>query len=381
MPRAGTRSQAQPSQSQPRQAPSQSQRTRRARVEVEEEPEDGPSQVNGDDDDDLMDAEDGEKGPDELVRKAYDLVRLALFCEQRRVPMKRDEISKKVLGTSPRAFNTVFANAQNILRNTFGMELVELQANPKGGDEETAKLMKNTGVKKRAAPTGTKTYILRSTLDPALIELANAADPDLLAEERVEYEDAEAVDELDLRTYGSILAWNTSDQLGTVGILYIILALILVEGRVLSDNDLKALLKRLRLAPSSTVPLTTQSTKRTFSTDDLLKELARQGFLDRQRVGEPARGGKRGRPSGTQAPDEQAAAFEWRWGPRAHSEVGEKAVAQFVAEFMVERPAAEEDEGERRPQREDDPATKKQMELMMRGIERGASGAALADIR
>lgn len=253
-----------------------------------------------------------------------------------------------------------------------------------------------------AAPTGTKTYILRSILDPVLIELANAADPDLLAEERAEYEDAEVADELDLRSYGSILAWNSSDQLGTVGILYIILALILVEGRVLSDSkylismrapvtenilqtdDLKALLKRLRLTPTSSIPLNHQAAKRALSTDDYLKELARQGYLDRHRVGEPARaGGKRGRQSMAQADqDGQANAYEWRWGPRAHSEVGEKAIAQFVAEFMVERPAAEDDDEERRPRRkDDDPARKKQMELMLRGIERGASGAALSDIR
>jgi melanoma-associated antigen len=38
------------------------------------------------------------------------------------------------------------------------------------------------------------------------------------------------------RNYGSVIAWGSSDQLGVVGILYVILALILVNGRVLSDS-------------------------------------------------------------------------------------------------------------------------------------------------
>ena len=36
-------------------------------------------------------------------------------------------------------------------------------------------------------------------------------------------------------TYGSIISWSTSDQLGALGFLYVILALILVSGRTLDD--------------------------------------------------------------------------------------------------------------------------------------------------
>jgi hypothetical protein len=56
-------------------------------------------------------------------------VRLALFQEQKRMPLRRDEISKKVIGSGSQhrgAFRPVFEEAQNILRATFGMELVEL---------------------------------------------------------------------------------------------------------------------------------------------------------------------------------------------------------------------------------------------------------------
>jgi len=61
-----------------------------------------------------------------LKKRASDLVRLALFNEQRRMPLRRDEISKKVIGSQRGAFKAVFDEAQKVLRGTFGMELIEL---------------------------------------------------------------------------------------------------------------------------------------------------------------------------------------------------------------------------------------------------------------
>jgi hypothetical protein len=62
----------------------------------------------------------------DLKKRATDLVRLALFQEERRTPLRRDEISKKGMGSQRGAFKAVFEEAQNILRGTIGMELVEL---------------------------------------------------------------------------------------------------------------------------------------------------------------------------------------------------------------------------------------------------------------
>ena len=50
-----------------------------------------------------------------------------------------------------------------------------------------------------------------------------------------------ALDEVDdaepgARTYGSLIAWNSSDLLVVLEILYAILALILVSGKVISDS-------------------------------------------------------------------------------------------------------------------------------------------------
>jgi MAGE family len=62
----------------------------------------------------------------DIKKRAINLVRLALFQEQKRVPLRRDEISKKVMGSQRGTFKAVFEEAQSILRSTFGMELVEL---------------------------------------------------------------------------------------------------------------------------------------------------------------------------------------------------------------------------------------------------------------
>jgi len=77
---------------------------------------------------------------------------------------------------------------------------------------------------------------------------------------------------------------------------------------------------------------------------------------------------------------EDGTAFEWRWGNRAHSEVGEMAIAGFAAEFMVERMGLEEEEGEEgggrggaaRERR--DKAKKNILEKMVKGFERSAGG-------
>jgi hypothetical protein len=39
-----------------------------------------------------------------------------------------------------------------------------------------------------------------------------------------------------VRTYGTLIAWNNADQLSALGILHVILALVLVSGKVISDS-------------------------------------------------------------------------------------------------------------------------------------------------
>ncbi|EIW77728.1 MAGE-domain-containing protein [Coniophora puteana RWD-64-598 SS2] len=369
--------------------PSQRTRRRRHEEEEEEEEEEELPATQGD----LMDLDETQGGrlEAELDRKANDLVRLALFMEQKRVPLKREDITKKVLGSSSRSFNHVLEKAQILLRRTFAMELVELQARnyreADGGADELQEARDAIGPRKKGtspAAQGSKTYILRSTLHPKIIEYAALTDERILEEQTADEPELDD-DELP-RSYGSVLSWSTADQLGAVGVLHVVLALILANGRVITDMDLRAYLKRLRLpAGTGTVPTSALSTHRNMPIDTFLSQLVRQGYLDRVRLGDPKGGagggaGKRGRPpAATQGGGEDGAqaAYEWRWGNRAFSEVGEKAVAEFMAEFMVERSRGEAIEEE---EEEGGEGVERKHQAMFKGIERAAGGK-LADIR
>ena len=136
-----------------------------------------------------------------------------------------------------------------LLCTTFSAEMVELQsraalaqdaddAEPANGDTKKGKKRATGG------GGGSKTYILRSLLDPALIALANAPDRELrrleVARAEPAHEDFAALyddeDGEDGSATGAILAWGSSDEVASIGILYLILAFILVEGRVIRDR-------------------------------------------------------------------------------------------------------------------------------------------------
>ena len=105
-----------------------------------------------------------------------------------------------------------------------------------------------------ASAIGSKTYILRSSLDPILIEHAAQTEegifeeesgdqsvlfPSLINADEADYfedddeDDAERVP----KYYGSLISWTKGDQLGAVGVLYVILALVLVNGRIMTDGE------------------------------------------------------------------------------------------------------------------------------------------------
>ena len=165
-----------------------------------------------------------------------------------------------MLGNTPRAFKDILERAQGILRTTFGMELVELQSRAELDKDDVTKdnadgdRRKATGVKKKGkheplvsycsavtngcnrlvTTSGSKSYILRSILDSIILDYAALTDQEIYEQE---IEDLpEGADDTALVTYGSIISWSDSDQLGSLGILYVILALILVSGRVIADS-------------------------------------------------------------------------------------------------------------------------------------------------
>ncbi|KAJ3502318.1 hypothetical protein NMY22_g18623 [Coprinellus aureogranulatus] len=128
-PRAGARSQrqtqAQPSQSQaPRGTQRGTQRGGKRQTQEEEAMEEDEEEEA--EDEDAPSGSMNVDGDEEVARRANGLVRIALFMEQKRMPLRRDDIVKKVLAPHNRLFKRVFDAAQEKLRDTFGMELVEL---------------------------------------------------------------------------------------------------------------------------------------------------------------------------------------------------------------------------------------------------------------
>jgi hypothetical protein len=112
----------------------------------------------------------------------------------------------------------------------------------------------------------------------------------------------------------------------------------------------------------------------------------RQGYIDKIAISADGnkKGGavKRGRNAATQGDDDNAGAYEWRWGIRSQSEIGERKIAEFMAEFMVDK--APQEQGEDGEEQSEDEAEKeehkKKVERMYKGIERSAGGA-LQDIK
>ncbi|KAL9111867.1 MAG: hypothetical protein Q9227_003717 [Pyrenula ochraceoflavens] len=110
-----------------------------------------------------------------LIKK---LVRYALSCEYARQPIRRHEISSKVLGEgNGRQFRVVFEGAQKELEKVFGMRMVELPGKEKTGlkerrgyptdDMRVAAQSQVNGSKSGMATSSSKSYILTSTLSPS----------------------------------------------------------------------------------------------------------------------------------------------------------------------------------------------------------------------
>lgn len=72
--------------------------------------------------------------------------------------------------------------------------------------------------------------------------------------------------------------------------------------------------------------------------------------------------------------------IEWRWGSRAYSEVGERAIADFVASFMAEHSARNTGGVEHRNRARNREEIEKTHGTIMRDITRAAGGS-LSEVR
>lgn len=206
---------------------------------------------------------------EELERKIKDVVRLALFSEFRKQPVKREDITKKVLYEHSRAYyEIVFDKAQERLEDIFGMKLAELPKKSFG----TGGARKPVGNKDKP----TKSYVLKNVLPQ-------------------EYRETD------------IINWGKNEQ-DIMGLLTVILSLIHVNGRVLSDDQLNHYFRRLHLVGNDK-----------FDLEKLLSTFVKQGYLDRQKTS-----------STDQSQNLEKDPFEYRWGPRAKIEIPENNLNKFI---------------------------------------------------
>ncbi|KZF22185.1 MAGE-domain-containing protein [Xylona heveae TC161] len=101
-------------------------------------------------------------GGGSLEQMTKNLVRLALASEYSRQPIRRSDISAKVLGSHGRQFRNVFTEAQGELRDKFGMEMVELPLK-----EKVTVAQRRAAQRSEKTATTSNSWILRSILPPA----------------------------------------------------------------------------------------------------------------------------------------------------------------------------------------------------------------------
>lgn len=202
------------------------------------------------------------------------LIRLALACEYQRRPIRRAEISEKVLGAQQgRQFKSVFEDAQTQLRSVFGMEMVELPAREKVTVREK-RSQKDGGA--GAAVKSAASWVLTSILP------SEFHDPEILPPTAAPTASEEA-------TYTSLYT--------------VLISLISLSGGSLPEAKLDRYLRRLGMEDNT--PVTGYG-----KTEQLLKRMEREGYL--LKVKESVGAGEED--------------ISWHVGPRGKVEVGRNGV-------------------------------------------------------
>ncbi|XDG07943.1 hypothetical protein ABKA04_007558 [Annulohypoxylon sp. FPYF3050] len=239
-----------------------------------------PSEDDQDGDGDVDMERTGDGAEDQLMKK---LVRYALACEYARVPIKRDGIRDKVLGSNSRLFKRVFEGAQSQLREVFGMEMIELPAKEK----RTLKEKQKANARKAASQSTTtsRQYILVSTLPPEYKSQS------IIAPSRIP---------------------SSSEEAAYVGFYTMVISLIVLNGGELSDTKLRRYLTRMNA--SQNLPMD--------KTDNVLQKIVKQGYVDKV----------------VEKSDGDDDAVTWCIGPRGRVEVPPESIAAVVTEVWGDLP-------------------------------------------
>ncbi|KAF8191872.1 hypothetical protein K438DRAFT_871860 [Mycena galopus ATCC 62051] len=208
--------------------------------------------------------EDDEEGArkSELDRAPYALVLLAMFTESKRCPSAETRSQRKLWASTPAP-----STASSRWRRTSCAGEAR-QGRRRAGYAKPGRPRRGAQGHRQEAPPSSKTYILRSILNEHLIEEEALTREELMEEEAADAPaDEDEGDEIgsEATAYGSIISWSSADHVGAFGVLYVVLAHILVSGRVMGDHDLRATLKRLRLPAIGIIGFSAASTHRTLS--------------------------------------------------------------------------------------------------------------------
>ncbi|EXJ95287.1 hypothetical protein A1O1_00407 [Capronia coronata CBS 617.96] len=210
-----------------------------------------------------------------LIKK---LVRLALSTEYSRTPLRRTDITAKVFKESNaggRGFKAVFDGAQQTLKDTFGMQLVELPSREKTTIKDRRNQAAQT--KSSASSTSSKAWILVSVL-PAELK----TNPDIVQPARAPSVETEA-------SYTALYTF--------------ILSLIYLNNNSLTEQKLERYLKRVNADTFTPCG----------SLEKLLQRMIREGYVEK----------RRDTSSGEEV-------VEFAPGPRGKVEVGVRGVAGLV---------------------------------------------------
>ncbi|PWW71662.1 MAGE-domain-containing protein [Tuber magnatum] len=200
-------------------------------------------------------------------RMIKNLVRYAISAEYTRVPIKRTEISSKVLGSHGRMFKEVFAGAQLELERVFGMRMVELPIR-----EKTKLSQRRAAQTSDKAPSTSNSYVLTTTL------------PEKFREPEI------------------IQPFGVKEQ-AYVGLTTMIVSLIYLNGRSIAETKLDRYLRRMNADRGTAAG----------ETEKVLQSMIRHGYISKQKDDNANDG-----------------TFDYVLGPRGKIEIGTDGVLSMI---------------------------------------------------
>ncbi|KAH0285182.1 MAGE-domain-containing protein, partial [Aureobasidium sp. EXF-3399] len=270
--------------------------TRKRRAPANEEPDDSDADVRPPQRRRMSDAEEedyaGEasvtQGDSNLEVMVKNMVRLALAYEYSRTPIRRGDITNKVLGaTGGRQFKAVFAEAQIQLRGTFGMEMTELPMK-----EKVTLAQRRAAQKSQSTQKSSATWILTSVLPERFRQ------PEILPPSQAPTLELES-------QYTALYTF--------------VVSLIYLNGGMLPDGKMERYLKRVDVEEAAAQNSVNILNSGGDKTEKLLKRMEKDGYVIKVRdnsTGEEV--------------------VEWMVGPRGKTEVGDSGVRGMVNQVYGE---------------------------------------------